>query len=130
SSRSPASICPVKSPQDHFLFAFGDARSGIADPHDSSLAISNKAKLNPTVFRRELDGILNEIGDGFEQKVTVPAHCQLGVDLQRQRQTFFFGKRLVQVGHLTQQFRHSDNFKSSKASGVLDLPNSQESRHY
>jgi hypothetical protein len=66
-----AFIGTIEASRDEIAFGRSDAGSVVADAHDALVAHASKAHFDGAAFGREFHGIVDEIGHGLEQKVTV-----------------------------------------------------------
>jgi hypothetical protein len=62
---------PVETPQDGLAFDFAYTRAGILDSHNALAAAGNQADFDPPSPGGEFDGIIDEVGDSFDQQIPV-----------------------------------------------------------
>src|SRR5450432_2228736 len=61
--RAPDLVGAVETPQHGFPLLFADTTPGVADAHDCFILAAHQFNAHPTAFRRELDSIVDEVGD-------------------------------------------------------------------
>src|SRR4051812_16330522 len=64
----------VKSPQHGFALLFADAGPAIVHAHDGLVSAAAQPYVYPSALRRELDGVVDKVGDRFDQQVAIAAH--------------------------------------------------------
>src|SRR3981081_4286869 len=70
----PAPVRTIKAPGHDLALVFGDAGARIAHAHDAFAGAVDQRHPDVSAFRRELHGVVDNIGDRFEQQVAVAMH--------------------------------------------------------
>src|ERR1700758_2592148 len=91
----------VKTSQYGIALGLGDTRTGVADFDAQPPPTGGGAHCDPPPGRRELDRVIDEVADRFEQEARIARDFGRGaVGLKRQRDPFALGHRLVELGHV------------------------------
>src|ERR1700751_1989154 len=87
-------LCDSNERFEDLLLLFGsDSRAIVAD-FDAYLAIRPAGyKVDPTTFRRELNGVSNEIHEHLFESQSIRVNAQLRLNLLEQRLRFLFRQR-------------------------------------
>ena len=83
-------VRPVETPQHSLALLFADARAGIRDAHDGFVVAAFQFDAHPAAFRRELDGVVDEVGDRLEQQIPVAEHVKAAVSPRLANRSFLF----------------------------------------
>jgi len=100
-----AFIGTVEASRDEIAFGGSDARSIVADTHDAFVAHASKAHLDAAAFGGEFHRIVDEIGNGLEQEVTVAPHDHVLLHSDRESDSLVLGNGLVELADLAQEIR-------------------------
>ena len=91
-----------------------------------SLLAAFQFDADPAAFRRELDGVVNEVGDRLKQQIPVAEHVKAVFHLGSQIDVLVLRDRLVQVADLAQHFVQGHAAKGGRPPAVFDLGKTQQ----
>src|SRR6266700_3690598 len=98
--RPAAPVGAIEAPGHQLALLLADARAGVAHLHDTFAIAAVEAEPDMPSCGRELDRVVDEIRDRFEQKIAVALHDRAVVDIDRERDVLLLGDRLVEVADL------------------------------
>src|SRR5262245_10945890 len=118
----------IEASRDDVALARAKAGAAVADAHNGFAGKAHQGELYSAALGRELDGVVDQIGDRLEQEVPVAAHRGFDCRCDLERNALVLGDRLVKIAHLTHDIRQGDVAKPLQAPALLDLRNSQQRR--
>jgi hypothetical protein len=99
--------------------------SAVTDAYDALVPHASKAHLDAAAFRREFHGIVDEIGNGLEQEVTVAPHDHVLLRSDRENHSLVLGNGLVELADLAQEICQRHRAKGGQAAAVRDFGDPQ-----
>src|SRR5262245_29423829 len=123
--RAPYLVGPVEPAQHGLALLLGDPCARVGHAHDAAPAIAQQLEVDAAAFRREFDGVVDEIGDSLHQQVAIAAYRRLTRNPDAKGDALALGDRLVEVEHLPKQLTERDAAESGTAPAVLDLRKAQ-----
>src|SRR5262245_61305330 len=118
----------IEASRDDVALARAKAGAAVADAHNGFAGKAHQGELYSAALGRELDGVVDQIGDRLEQEVPVAAHRGFDYRCDLEGNALVLGDRLVEVAHLAHDIRQGDVAESFQAPALLDLRNSQQRR--
>jgi hypothetical protein len=91
--RIPNLVGAIEASQHGFGLLLADTRPRIAHTHHRFLVATCQGDLDTASFWSELEGIVDQIGDGFEQEIAVAADLELVGNLYTQVDLLVLGDR-------------------------------------
>src|SRR3984893_17719809 len=95
---------PVKALEDMFVFAGGNSGSVIGDRDDRPAINAFVRNHDLPSGAAMLDRIVDEIGDGIEDQITITDHQHLTIPDDGETGVVLFGRGIVQFDNLTGDF--------------------------
>src|SRR5512140_302359 len=118
---APDLVRPVEAPQHGLALLFADAAAAIGHAYDDLAAGARQLDAHLAAFGRELDGVVDEVGDRLEQKIAVATHAEPVARLDPQGDILVLGNRLVEVADLAQHLLQRHAAETRRAPAVFDL---------
>src|SRR6186713_1108162 len=94
----------IESAQHRFMFLFADSWTRIRHAQDGLVLAAQQLELDAAAPGRELDSVVDEVGNRLQQQVPIAAHMRRARGHRAQRDLLVFGDRLVDVADLAQHF--------------------------
>src|SRR4029077_1096289 len=123
---APALVRTVEAPRHERTFVGRNSRSGVADAHDSVVAVTKQTQFDPPALRSKLHRIIDKIGNGLEQKIAVTVDRGVRSGANSKINVFVFRNRLVKGTDLAHDLAQGDIPESIHPAVVLDLGNAQQ----
>src|SRR6478672_6711241 len=116
----------IEPPQHRVALIFGNAATGVGDAHDAFVLAAQQFNVDPAAFGGKLDGVVDEVGDRFDQQIPVAAHLYFLLYSNLQGDVLVFRDRLVDIADLPQHFVQCDIAKPRRTAAVFDLCKTQQ----
>jgi hypothetical protein len=120
-----AFIGTVEASPDEIAFGRSDAGSAVTDAYDALVPHASKAHLDAAAFRCEFHGIVDEIGNGLEQEVTVAPHDHVLLRSDRENHSLVLTNGLVELAGLAHEICQRHRAKGGQTAAVRDFGDPQ-----
>ena len=111
----------IEAPQYGLALLFADAGAGIGHAHDGPAIIVQQAHIDPASVGRELDRIVDQVGERLDQQIPVATHIEILVNVNAQGDILVLGDRFINVADFAQHFMQRDAAETSRAAAIFDL---------
>src|SRR6478672_6954319 len=81
----------IEAPQYGLALLFADAGAGIGHAHDGLAVIAQQAHIDSASVGRELDRIVDQVGDRLDQQIPVATHIEILFDVNPQGDILVLG---------------------------------------
>src|ERR1700760_1723748 len=103
-----------------------DAGARVLDAHDGFVVATHQSDLHPPACRSKFDGVVDEIGDRFDQKIAVTINLKLVLQSDDKADPLIFRYRLIHVAHFTYKRRKWDLPETGRSLSFLDIRQTQD----
>lgn len=97
-------VRPVEAPQHGIPLLLADSATGIDNAHDGIIIVAYELDVDPTAFRRKLNGVVDQIGNRLKQKIPVSADAKAVLQIEPQVDILVLSDRLVHIAYFAQNF--------------------------